>query len=85
MRRDPTGACFIRLERRSSRRAIVLEEFGGLDSLVYKDIPGPESKSGHVVIQVKAFGLNHAELHMRKGEWAEIAGEGEAVPRLPLR
>ena len=25
------------------------------------------------VIEVKAFGLNHAELHMRKGEWAEIA------------
>jgi len=22
------------------------------------------------VIEVKAFGLNHAELHMRKGEWA---------------
>jgi NADPH:quinone reductase-like Zn-dependent oxidoreductase len=26
-----------------------------------------------VVIEVKAFGLNHAEMHMRKGEWAEIA------------
>ena len=54
-------------------RAIVLEKFGGLDSLVYTDIPKPEPKDGHVVIEVKAFGLNHAELHMRKGEWAEIA------------
>jgi NADPH:quinone reductase-like Zn-dependent oxidoreductase len=36
-------------------------------------MPEPEPKAGHVVIQVKAFGLNHAELHMRKGEWAEIA------------
>jgi NADPH:quinone reductase len=25
------------------------------------------------VIEVKAFGINHAEMHMRKGEWAEIA------------
>ena len=25
------------------------------------------------MIEVKAFGINHAELHMRKGEWAEIA------------
>ena len=25
-------------------RAIVLEKFGGLDSLVYKDIPEPEPK-----------------------------------------
>lgn len=25
------------------------------------------------MIEVKAFGINHAEMHMRKGEWAEIA------------
>jgi len=54
-------------------RAIVLEKFGGLDSLVYKDIPEPEPKAGQVVIQIKAFGLNHAELHMRRGEWSEAA------------
>src|SRR5499433_827275 len=54
-------------------RAIVLEKFGGLDALVYKDIPEPEPKAGHVVIQIKAFGINHAEMHMRRGEWAEAA------------
>ena len=54
-------------------RAIVLEKFGGLDSLVYQDIPEPEPKSGHVVIEIKAFGINHAEMHMRRGEWAEAA------------
>jgi NADPH:quinone reductase len=54
-------------------RAIVLEKFGGLDSLVYKDIPEPEPQAGHVVIEIKAFGINHAELHMRRGEWAEAA------------
>jgi NADPH:quinone reductase-like Zn-dependent oxidoreductase len=54
-------------------RAIVIEKFGGPDSLVYKDIPEPEGKAGHVVIQIKAFGLNHAEMHMRRGEWAEAA------------
>jgi NADPH:quinone reductase len=26
-----------------------------------------------VVIEVKAFGVNHAETHMRRGEWAEAA------------
>lgn len=26
-----------------------------------------------MIPQVKAFGINHAEMHMRKGEWAEIA------------
>jgi NADPH2:quinone reductase len=54
-------------------RAIVLEKFGGLDSLVFKDIPEPEPKAGHVVIEIKAFGINHAEMHMRRGEWAEAA------------
>ena len=54
-------------------RAIVLEKFGGLDSLVIKNIPEPEPKVGHVVIEIKAFGINHAELHMRRGEWAEAA------------
>ena len=54
-------------------RAIVLEKFGGLDSLVYTDLPMPEPRPGHVLIEIKAFGLNHAEMHMRRGEWAEAA------------
>jgi NADPH2:quinone reductase len=54
-------------------RAIVLEKFGGLDSLVFKEIPEPEAKPGYVVIEIKAFGINHAEMHMRRGEWAEAA------------
>ena len=54
-------------------RAIVLATFGGLDSLVYTELPEPEPLAGHVVIAIKAFGLNHAEMHMRRGEWAEAA------------
>lgn len=54
-------------------RAVVLDGFGGLDHLVYTDIPKPEPKAGEVVIQVKGFGINHAEMHMRRGEWAEAA------------
>ncbi|KAK44852.1 alcohol dehydrogenase [Caballeronia jiangsuensis] len=54
-------------------RAIVLDKFGGIDSLVYTEIPEPEPLEGHVVIEIKAFGINHAEMHMRRGEWAEAA------------
>jgi NADPH:quinone reductase-like Zn-dependent oxidoreductase len=54
-------------------RAILRTGFGGPEVLVIREIPEPEPKAGHVVIQVKAFGVNHAEVHMRKGEWAEIA------------
>jgi hypothetical protein len=54
-------------------RAILRKQFGGPGVLEIREIPEPEPQDGHAVIQVKAFGLNHAELHMRKGEWAEIA------------
>jgi D-arabinose 1-dehydrogenase-like Zn-dependent alcohol dehydrogenase len=36
-------------------------------------IPEPEPKPGHVVIEITALGVNHAEMHMRRGEWAEAA------------
>ena len=54
-------------------RAIVRDGFGGVEHLVIKEIPDPQPKPGHAVIEVKAFGINHAEMHMRRGEWAEAA------------
>jgi len=54
-------------------RAILRTGFGGPEVLVIREIPEPEPKDGHAVIEVKAFGLNHAEMHMRRGEWAEAA------------
>ncbi len=56
-----------------SMRAIILDGFGGLEHLVYSVIPKPRPKRGEVVIRVKGFGINHAEMHMRRGEWAEAA------------
>ncbi|ETK36190.1 zinc-binding alcohol dehydrogenase family protein [Microbispora sp. ATCC PTA-5024] len=54
-------------------RAIVIERFGGPECLVYTELPEPEPVAGQVVIAIKAFGVNHAEMHMRRGEWAEAA------------
>ncbi|MFZ0505730.1 MAG: zinc-binding dehydrogenase [Chthoniobacterales bacterium] len=54
-------------------RAIFRKRFGGPEVLEVREFPNPEPKPGHVLIEVKAFGLNHAEAHMRKGEWPEIA------------
>ncbi len=39
----------------ATMRAIVLEKFGGLDSLVYTDIPKPLPKDGEVVIKVRGI------------------------------
>ena len=55
----------------SQMKAIVIEKFGGPETLVYRDVPKPKAKSGEALIQVKAFGVNHAEMHMRRGEWDE--------------
>src|SRR5882724_6043426 len=52
-------------------RAIVIRKFGGPEQLAIEELPDPRPTQGHVVIDVKAFGVNHAETHMRKGEWPE--------------
>lgn len=64
-------------------RAIVRECFGGPDCLVVKNVPETRTEAGHVVIQVKAFGINHVEIHMRKGEWAE-ADEISGIERVGI-
>jgi len=54
-------------------KSIVLSNPGKPSTYIIKDYPIPEPLIGHVVIEIKAFGINHAEMHMRKGEWAEAA------------
>jgi NADPH2:quinone reductase len=54
-------------------KAIALSNPGAPSTYIFKEFPIPEPLPGHVVIKVKAFGINHAEMHMRKGEWAETA------------
>ncbi len=54
-------------------KAIVIEQYGGPEQLVINEIPEPDPASGQVVIEVKAFGLNHAEIYFRKGVWGDVA------------
>ena len=37
-------------------RGIIIEQFRGPEKLVILNLPDPEPKPGHVVIEVKAFG-----------------------------
>jgi NADPH:quinone reductase len=54
-------------------RAIVIEQYGGPEQLVLRDLPEPAPLPGHVVVRVEAFGLNHAEIYFRRGAWGEVA------------
>jgi NADPH2:quinone reductase len=52
-------------------RAIVITEPGRPEVLQIQEVADPVPGDGEVLIAVKAFGVNHAETHMRKGEWPE--------------
>jgi NADPH2:quinone reductase len=54
-------------------RAIVIREYGGPEVLALEERPEPESRPGHVIVDVKAFGLNRAETYMRSGAWGDVA------------
>ncbi|MGN6791585.1 MAG: zinc-binding dehydrogenase [Streptosporangiaceae bacterium] len=52
-------------------RAIVITTSGGPEVLQLQEGPDPVPGDGEILIRVRAFGVNHAETHMRKGEWPE--------------
>jgi NADPH:quinone reductase len=54
-------------------RAIVIKQYGGPEVLALEERPEPEPKPGHVVVEVKAFGINRAETYMRSGAWGDVA------------
>ncbi|KAI9778103.1 MAG: hypothetical protein M1839_008407 [Geoglossum umbratile] len=51
--------------------AILVEEFGTPEVLKMKKAATPTPEPGQAVIKIRGFGINHAEMHMRRGEWAE--------------
>jgi NADPH:quinone reductase-like Zn-dependent oxidoreductase len=54
-------------------RAIVIKHSGGPEVLQIATRPDPEPTLGHVLIEVKAFGVNKAEAYFRSGVWGEVA------------
>lgn len=66
-------------------KAILCKRFGPPDSLVVENIPSPEAKNGHVIVSVKACGVNFPDTLIIQGKYqyqpdlpfspgAEIAG-----------
>jgi NADPH:quinone reductase-like Zn-dependent oxidoreductase len=48
-------------------KAIRIHEDGGPDVLRYEDVPDPEPAPGEVLVSMRAAGLNHLDIWVRKG------------------
>lgn len=77
-------------------RAVVLRETGGPEQLEVAEVPDPEPGDGEVVLQVRAAGINFADVLVRQGRYpqppelptipgSEVAGgvDGRRVMALP--
>ena len=48
-------------------KAAVIERQGGIENIVYRDWPDPEPGPGEVRVAVRACGLNHLDIFVRRG------------------
>ncbi|MDO4533337.1 MAG: zinc-binding dehydrogenase [Coriobacteriia bacterium] len=48
-------------------KAIVIEEPGGPEKLLYREVPTPSIKPGWALVKVRGFGINHSEIFTRQG------------------
>jgi len=60
-------------------RAIRIREHGGLDRLLMEDVPIPVPGYGELRIQVRAVGVNHLDIWVRKG----VPGHKFPLPIIP--
>ena len=50
-------------------RAIQIQEFGGPEVLVVRDVPEPTPPDGFVVVDVAAAGINYADTHQAENSY----------------
>ncbi len=54
-------------------RAWVIQQYGGPEQLKLQELPVPQPADTEVLIKVRAFGINRAEIYFRKGLWGDVA------------
>ena len=60
-------------------RAVVIREHGDFDHLVFEDRPRPTPGPGQVRVAVRAAGLNHLDIWVRRG----VPGHRFPLPLVP--
>lgn len=53
-------------------KAVVLEQHGGPEVLVLRDLPDPQPAPGQVLVRLRAAALNHRDVWIRRGQYAAI-------------
>lgn len=49
-------------------KAVKIYQAGGLEQLIYQDVPTPDIKEGWSLVKIKGFGINHSEIFTREGK-----------------
>lgn len=60
-------------------KGIIVREHGGLDRLLFEDLPDPSPKADEALVEVAACGVNHLDLWLRRG----IPGHPYPLPMIP--
>ncbi len=71
-------------------KSVVINEHGGVDKLIFQDMPEPSISQDEVLVKVKACGINHLDIWVREGLpgikipfphilGCEVSGEGDKV------
>lgn len=63
-------------------KRVVVEAFGGPETMRVVEEPTPEPGAGQVRVRVTSIGLNHAELMTRRGEYKIVSGNPPFTPGL---
>ncbi|HEV7643176.1 MAG TPA: NAD(P)H-quinone oxidoreductase [Pyrinomonadaceae bacterium] len=64
-------------------RAVWIKEFGGPENLEIRDVPRPATPAGdHVLVRVRAAGLNRPDLLQLRGGYAAPEGYPQEIPGL---
>jgi NADPH:quinone reductase len=55
-------------------KALVFDRFGGPEVLALREMPDPAPRPGHVIVRLRAIGLNFADIYRRRGNY-HLSGE----------
>jgi len=61
-------------------RSVQIDEYGGQNKLVVRDVPVPQPASGEALVRVEHAGINFIDIYMREGHYQNSATYGADLP-----